>query len=325
MATGMLIIGRSADLSSAKTDSVPMEVFLSGRRNMINYHSYSNFNLSMGSAVDKVTLSRFYRKSILQMHMSPSITVEVVITPDSKPTDLHEVSTLLSYGVGGKRINARFCVKRPDNMLSKVREPVSDHEQEQFEKWLRGEIVPDQDLQHIAHLMRPTMGLKKAPNIHVLKKMSEYKQVMGPSASVFHAPAFFIMQDELETDEQKAKRSSRAYVEGDFGEETDIDEGLAKCLERGKKREAHGPYVWPEYGHKDGPTESEIKKVQDLINRLKLMLQPPPAEFVPDPEYAHIKLGRHEPDVSGGGSQAKEEEPPEDQQEADGQKENRST
>lgn len=68
---------------------------------------------------------------------------------------------------------------------------------------MRGEIVPDKDLQHLANLMLPTMGLKKAPDIRVLKKMAEYKNITGPSASVFHAPAFFMMQDELEMDEQR--------------------------------------------------------------------------------------------------------------------------
>ncbi|KAL1652801.1 hypothetical protein SLS61_004784 [Didymella pomorum] len=53
----------------------------------------------------------------------------------------------------------------------------------------------------------------------------------------------------------------------------------------------------------------------DLMDQLRLIVQLPPADFVPDPKYAHIKLGRREPDESGGGSQKVEEEAPKGQEE----------
>ena len=68
-----------------------------------------------------------------------------------------------------------------------------------------------------------------------------------------------------------------------------------------------------------------MKRAQDLMDQLKLMLQPPPADFVPDPKYAHIKPGRSDPDPSGGGSQKVEEEAPKGQQEDVGKEKLRST
>ena len=72
--------------------------------------------------------------------------------------------------------------------------------------------------------------------------MVEYKCNMGPSAPVLNVPAFFIMRDELETDEQKAKRSYRADSKGDSIKETDMDKDPAKIIEQAKKREANGRY-----------------------------------------------------------------------------------
>lgn len=73
--------------------------------------------------------------------------------------------------------------------------------------------------------------------------MSDYRRVMGPSSSVFDAPAFHQMQDELEVEQQRAKHSRLTYYEEeDSVDETDMSEGPTEYIQKAKDREACGTY-----------------------------------------------------------------------------------
>ena len=107
--TGLLIIGRSADSSSATTEGVPMDAFSSGRRDMTDYHA--QYGQSMGSVISNADLSTLYRTSILQMRQSPHIIVEIVIAPGNKPPGDVDLLTLLRLGIGGPGIDVQTCIK----------------------------------------------------------------------------------------------------------------------------------------------------------------------------------------------------------------------
>lgn len=94
-------------------------------------------------------------------------------------------------------------------MSSRGREQESPHEQEQFEKWQRGEIVPEKDLQRIAQQMVSALDLKSVPDVKALEDMALYKRIMGPSSSVFHAPAFLSCETRLRRMSRKQSASRR--------------------------------------------------------------------------------------------------------------------
>ncbi|KAF2623308.1 hypothetical protein BU25DRAFT_462201 [Macroventuria anomochaeta] len=152
----------------------------------------------------------------------------------------------------------------PDPQPAQRKKQKTEHVDEAWEAWRRGEEVCDKQLKRIAEEMRVHMSLKQTPptvkasvptpatfpNIdkHPSENMAEYRRTMDPTGALFEAPAIFVLLK---------NRYTTALLKEATG-----------YRDRGK-------YQWPARAHMIGCPPDLITEMEELMEGWKLLVDRP--------------------------------------------------